>query len=179
MSRAGRRRKLVMREANGRQIRSSQAALERETQAVMVEARQRIYGLTEEQAKSPDAVTELGRLRLRGRLSQSLYAAGTYWLEVRAAAQAALKSPQMSSGGFMERSRGHDSSEGTDPAYVEQCCRALDRDADISHELRPAWTYALVQVVYPSAADWCVVSWRLVNLQSGLKVVRRYMQHRS
>lgn len=79
MARRGRKRRAgVKREPNGRASRSKPvtAAQAQEAKSVVINYRQRIYGLTPDQAKDAKAVLELGRLWLRKMINERQQEAG-------------------------------------------------------------------------------------------------------
>lgn len=85
------------------------------------EARTRVLGLSKEAATCVEAATVFGRMYLCGVVTKLQYDAGIEFFAARKAYLRAIQARGMASGGDMERQRGHDGSDGTDPAYVEAC----------------------------------------------------------
>lgn len=82
-SKAGRPRKEGPREANGQRVRSYvKAESERSAVETAIEARKRVFGMTEAQAKDPDAGSVIGRMRMEGRLSRDQLDAAQRFIEV-------------------------------------------------------------------------------------------------
>ncbi len=138
MSRKGRKRKPGRREPNGRIVSQSKLLQIAGVRQTVMDYRQNHYGLSKEDATQPNAETVFGRLALAGKLAlrngglnDARYLAGVFYLETRNAAHRAFLSQQMRSGGDMERQGGHDSDDGTEPEYVEQCQRARKRDDEL------------------------------------------------
>lgn len=101
---------------------------ERDAMATVIEARQRVFGVSEDDAKKFEAGSVIGRLHLTQEISAAqLEAASRYETVVRLANAAILVKP-LSSPGDLNRSRGHDASDGTDPDYIEKC-RAAEKQA--------------------------------------------------
>lgn len=90
-NRTGPKRKAGPREPNGRRERNY-VVREQEQSAVSVaiEARKRIFGMTEQQARQQDAATVIGRMHMEGRLSREQVDTATRVLEVRNAWQRAM-----------------------------------------------------------------------------------------
>lgn len=91
MGRRGPRRKPGTREPNGRlsgkpqnvsaRLNDALDRDERETIAVAMEARQRVFGIVLEECRDQRAGSFVGRLRMRGELSQPQYEAAVKWQE--------------------------------------------------------------------------------------------------
>ena len=181
MTRQGRRRKPGARQPNGQPARNK-AAEEKETMSVAIGARQTVWGLSEADAKRMEAGTVLGRLALDGVLSPGkerhnaeLYLAGEFYLRTRLAAQRALECRKMASGGNLERVHGYDGDDGTDPDYVEQCQRAIQKSDDLMAEIQLDGGWHAISAAYmviiedmePPELTW---------LRRALESVRRYMR---
>lgn len=98
--------------------------------SVGIHARQRVFGLTLDDARKEEAGTVIGRLLITKEISAPQFEAAKRYEEiVRLADAAILLSRNPPSAGDLNRSRGHDASEGDDPAYVAKCTLA-NRDAN-------------------------------------------------
>ena len=93
-NKGGRPRKEGPREADGRRDRKFVAAENAEAaKAITVtatEARQRIYGMTKDQARDPRATSVIGRMEMQGRLTRHQTDAAQRYLEIRNAYQRAM-----------------------------------------------------------------------------------------
>jgi hypothetical protein len=93
------RRNVGPREPNGRasrkiaDVQSRDWLAEKEARSVAVEARQRVFGVTEEEAKDPHAGTLLGRMLQRGELSQAQMDAANRYIEVKTSFQRSIGCP--------------------------------------------------------------------------------------
>jgi hypothetical protein len=126
--RAGRKRKTGPREANGRLKRSYVSAREEaENAAVALEARKRIFGLSERQARDPLASTVVGRLCLTGGITMAQHDAALRWLQTRNAYQRALAAKT-----DYTEPKPEVSGTGT---YEDFCAAARKRHADMERAL--------------------------------------------
>lgn len=94
------------------------------------EARQRVFGLSEVHARLPDATDVLGRLCLLGvpdGISTTQRDAGRLYEEIVHTYGMMMLARRMRSSSDMDLVAGHDSSDGTDPTYVEKFERAKGR----------------------------------------------------
>ena len=185
MSRAGRRRKLVQREANGQAVRKLQHVEEREAKAVVIAQRIRIYTRKPSDAEQPQSSTELGRLAQDGllwphksaestRQNEALRLAGETWLNVRTAAVRYRMAPKPLSGGDFHRAGGYDDSDGTDPAYLADYRRAINTDNDLR--------LVIYRVAgWPGLVALEVTVWaghkprKIEHLRAGLGAIRKFM----
>lgn len=151
-NRTGPKRKAGPREPNGRASRKKQDVNQRteetemETMSTAVCARQRLYGMTREEALRnqlqvgrPNAGSLIGRMALQGVLTFEQWAAGVKWQETRANYHKAIQARGEASGGGTRRG-GEDSD-----AYVAWCKAAIekhdemqDRLQDVSNHTRSA-----------------------------------------
>lgn len=115
---------LGMREPSGKLQRLPKAKLEELNRAVVLDARQRLYGLSEDAAKQAEAEDILGRLYLMREISRAQYEAGRRYLEIVSEYRWSILAKGMASASDMDRQRGFDASDGLDPAYIERCRRA-------------------------------------------------------
>jgi hypothetical protein len=96
MARAGRKRKQGKRTPSGRlsrakaEVRMRMAETERQAMATVLEARQRLFGVTERKAKDPMAGTAVGRLCLSGQLSADQYDVAVRYMDARASYQSSM-----------------------------------------------------------------------------------------
>ena len=122
----GRKRKLgVRRYPTGQIIQPPARETAEAVQSTVREARQRVFGLSETKATEPDAVDILGRMYLAGEISQRQKEAGDRYAEIRRNYRKAILARRLPSAGDLDRQRGHDDSDGTDPAYVVWCERSI------------------------------------------------------
>lgn len=120
------------REPSGRAQRGAAQETEAQVVATAVEARQRVHGLTEKQARSRNGGDELGRLAFLGKeggLSLTQVEALRLYGEIHEAMERAILVRKVKCGSDYERSLrgGYDSSDGTDPIYVAEYDRAMGR----------------------------------------------------
>lgn len=128
--RKGRKRKLVIRYPSGRPKQRSSAAREADASSVALEARRRVFGLSETDAKHLQAVDMLGRLRLRDEISETQHAAGQRYAEKRAEYHKTMLAKPVPSAGDLQRQPGFDASDGSEESYRLWCKRvAADFDA--------------------------------------------------
>ena len=128
----GRRRSNAKRYATGRIVQPAAA----EMRATVIEARQRVYGLGKSQAAEPEAIDILGRMYLAGEISQTQKHAGDRYAEARRNYRRAILAKRLPSAGNLERQRGHDGSDGSDPAYIAWCARSIAAYDLLWRELR-------------------------------------------
>ena len=185
MSRAGRKRSLKLREANGQAVRKLQHVEEREAKAVVIAQRIRIFARKPTDADQPKSSTELGRLAQDGllwpfkssetaRQNESLRLAGETWLNVRTAAVRCRMAPKPLSGGDFHRQGGYDDSDGTDPAYVADYNRTIRTDNDMRLAIyRGAGWPGLVAL---ELTVWAGHKPRKIeHLRDGLTAIRKFM----
>lgn len=111
---------------------------EDEIRGVVIDARQRIWGMTEQQASFPEAGSVVGRLRLSRTISAAQAEAALKYAETMALADAAILAKRIGSSGDLNRSRGHDDSDGTEPGYVAKCKAAIAKSIECHRALREA-----------------------------------------
>jgi hypothetical protein len=136
MKRPGRKRKLgVKRQPNGQPSRVSDET-ERKAMEVVMQARQRIYGLTEEAAKRPESGSWIGRAYLSGDVTKSVSRnqmdAFTAFEQFMAAYRAVIKSP----GRLRSGRSGASSLAGSDDEYEAHCKRVVARYDDLKAKLQ-------------------------------------------
>ena len=122
--RAGRKRKLTVRYPNGRGVAKPLHARVDAMLEVVLEARQRVFGLSPEHASQVEAVDALGRLRLLGNdngISESQYEAGKVYAATREDYHRVMLARPVPSAGDLERQPGFDGSDGSSPGYVDWC----------------------------------------------------------
>lgn len=120
-------------------------------QATVIDARMRLWGLSEDQAKTPTAGTVFGRMYLQGELTAEQYEAGQQFHARRQGYLHAISAPPAPrSGSDLHGVRGKDGSDGSDEAYTERCNTARRRYADIRRVILDAdgfGMFALEQVI--------------------------------
>jgi len=129
MARRGRKRKTGKRTASGAlqrpTTRNARKAAADETKPA-VEARQRIHGLSEADAKAPEGGDWMGRAFLAGRLSARQHEAGKLYREFRADYARALQVKAIRSGSVVEGDPGgYDGSDPFDDPKHEAWCLKL------------------------------------------------------
>jgi len=87
---------------------------------VALEARQRVYGVSADDASQPEAGTVLGRLKLSGAITETMYEAGKRYLELYQAYLKALKAPT-----GLAKGSGSASEADASEEYVEWAIRAV------------------------------------------------------
>ena len=96
-------------------------------QQVALEARGRAFGLTPIQSAAMPETTVLGALKALGGVSQRQYDAGSRYRAICGDYDRAMLARGLPSPGDLDRTRSHDGADGTDPAYIERCRRAINR----------------------------------------------------
>lgn len=124
-NRKGRPRSTGQRHPSGKVKQPTERALAELNRSVVLEARQRVYGLSEEDARRDEAFVVLGRLFFTREISRQQYDDGWRYAEIVANYRRAIMAKGVPSAGDLDRSRGHDGSDGTDPAYVARCKRDI------------------------------------------------------
>lgn len=94
--------------------------------------------MTEAQAKFPEAGSVIGRLLLAKVVSYPQAEAAMKYAETMALANAAILSKRIGSSGDLNRSRGHDDSDGTEPGYVARCQASIAKSIECHRALREA-----------------------------------------
>lgn len=97
---------------------------------IAAEARERVFGVPTAYSRIPDAGSVLGRLCLLGSrdgISAQQRDAGKLYEEIVRDWNAAILARRVMSGSDLERTGGHDSSDGTEPDYVAKYERAKGR----------------------------------------------------
>ncbi len=150
--RAGRKRKSGVRYENGRLKKKSAALIAKENRQTVVEARQRVLGVSAETAAEEGSGSALGRMfNPRDAEMARLYEAGkafeiTHRRYLHAKAYPAAKSPS-----DFERVGGHDGSDGTDAEYVRRCKRAITDWNGVRHAVlscgAPMGMFALQTII--------------------------------
>jgi hypothetical protein len=125
--RKGRKRKFVSRHPDGRPHQKSPYTREQEARSVALEARQRVFGLNKTDADRQEAGSVLGRLLITGEISRRQFDAAFAYEDARGKYLAALMVRPQRSAGDLNRSPGHDSSEGDEPTYVRWSSQAVKR----------------------------------------------------
>lgn len=151
MTRPGRHRKSGLREPNGRIQRPAAAKQAAEMRATVLEARARVHGLTAAQAEAMPETTVLGRLRVKGLVTQRQYDAGARYRDIVREYDRMMLARPLPSAGDLHRSSGHDDGDGTEPDYVRRFVRA-----------RAAWidahaTLIVAEAVFPGSVVQAVV----------------------
>jgi hypothetical protein len=136
MKRLGRKRKIgVKRQPNGQPSRVSDET-ERKAMEVVMQARQRIYGLTEEAAKRPESGSWIGRAYLSGdvtvSVSRNQLDAFTAFEQFMSAYRAVIKSP----GRLRSGRSGASFLVGSDAEYEAHCERVVSRYDDLKAKLQ-------------------------------------------
>ena len=129
----GRHRKDGERHACGKLVQPTRETLERENKAMVIEARKRVFGLPEDAAKREEAGSALGRMFPPVKGDDGKPKFNTYYLSGKAFEQAHMDNikardfKRQRSASDYSGAGGHDGRDGTDPAYVEWCDRAIAR----------------------------------------------------
>ena len=136
MKRPGRKRKIgVKRQPNGQPSRINEET-ERKAMEVVMQARQRIYGLTEEAAKRPESGSWIGRAYLSGdvtvSVSRNQLDAFTAFEQFMAAYRAVIKSP----GRLRSGRSGASFLAGSDAEYEAHCERVVSCYDDLKAKLQ-------------------------------------------
>lgn len=109
-----------------------------EVMSVALEARQRVFLVPETQAKLAEAGSVIGRLLLTREIGRHQFEAARKYEEVVALANAAILARGFPTPGDLNRSGGHDDSDGTEPGYVARCKAATDKANHCWRALREA-----------------------------------------
>jgi hypothetical protein len=96
-----------------------------------IEARQRLFGLSREEAVRQEAGTAIGRALNNRDITRDQYDACMEWLVRRDAYDRALMVPKQRSASDFGGVRGYDGGDGTDEDYVAQCNKARSRYGEI------------------------------------------------
>ena len=153
---AGRRRKPgVRRQPGGRIDHRTRVALdsrERDMTAVVLEARQRVFGVTADEAGKMKETSFLSRLLVTKEISRRQYGALMGYRNVCEEWGKLHPTKKVQQAADMDRGGGHDNSDGTDPKYVahfnwcrkrfNRCEEALAETAREDH-----WARQVVQNV--------------------------------
>lgn len=173
MGKWGRKRKQgVIRHPSGQIKAKSDYELEKEALGVVIGARQRVFGLSEGEAKMMEAGSAVGRLFLAKEISRrQLDAAARYEEAMRLSRWAMLVKPVLS-GSDLNRSGSHDNSDGTDPRYVAQCKAAVEQARNCRRALTEAGSFCM------SAVDGIVMDGQdmpsfVGDLRVGLNAIAR------
>lgn len=95
-TKAGRKRKAGNREPSGRAQRAPVRTVEEDAMQVAKEARQRVFGVLEDDCTQPEAGTAVGRLLLKGAISRDHYDAAIAFQETYATFLRAIDAPPSS-----------------------------------------------------------------------------------
>jgi len=171
----------IARERNGRSsrrkvhVQQREAMSAKEAQSVAVEARMRIFGLSEEQASRnvagrPNAGTLHGRMCLAGEISRAQWDAAEWWIGKRTAWLRAIETPEQRTG----ETGGGTLDEGR---HAEWCAKA-----------RSTWTAVLdcvqqasTETRSPLASALDVILWRgehLPHLVGDLRIALNAIHRR-
>lgn len=127
MSRRGRTRKSGRRTACGKLVQAKAEERADKVRAVPLEARQRVHGLTPNQAASEHAGTVLGRLWLARAISEAQRDAGYRYTAIVAAFHKAIWLRKLTAAGDLDRGGGHDGDADPTPDEVAAFKRARER----------------------------------------------------
>jgi len=127
MARAGRKRKQAARHPSGQVKKPSPNEAKENAQHVALQARQRVFGLSAEDAPLQEAESLVGRLVLMGMLDDWHWKAALQYEEIVRAADRCYLAKGFPSPGDLNRRGGHDDSDGTEPAYVDACRAAINQ----------------------------------------------------
>lgn len=117
MARPGRKRKSnVKRHPNGRINQRAAREAHVDERRDNIEARRRVFGLSEDQAKAMPEGTELGRLATLGLISRRQYEAGSMYRQIVQRRDWAMGLPKIGSGSDLERVDG---APGSDVSQVD------------------------------------------------------------
>lgn len=126
MPRRGRKRKHVHREPNGRRARN--LTPKEDMTSTGVQARMRVHGVCETDAKSPEAGDWIGRSHLAGKLSRRQFEALRAYERTLENNARRLQVRRIRSGSVVDDMPrgGHDGSGGDEPAYIAWCEKVAD-----------------------------------------------------
>ena len=136
----------VEREPNGRKKRNPKP--QEDMCKVAIDARQRVYGIPEEQAKHEKAGTVLGRLWLSGAITTEQREAGEKYLELYNAAMRAINAPD----GLAVSDSGGSSGDVVTDEYIAWAIKAVERYEVMKAAIHDLSPYAIGLV------EWVVVN---------------------
>jgi len=176
--RAGRKRKLTIRYPNGRALAKPHHARVESMLAVAIEARQRVFGLSVENATRVEAVDLLGRLRLSGEISEAQHAAGLAYAQEREDYHRVMLSRPVPSAGDLERQPGFDGSDGSSPGYVAWC-QGVEADYKAMRRALMETGDSLASMVVDGIIDGTAMWDFLGTLRVGLNALARLVNQRA
>lgn len=119
--RRGRPRKTTAkRHPDGTVHRRSQAQIEQDTVSVAIQARQRVFGVSESDAKAMQETSFLAQLRVQDEISQRQYDAAMTYQALIEDYYHLYPIRKLAAAGDLDRGGGFDASDGTDPDYIER-----------------------------------------------------------
>lgn len=139
MARRGRKRRPGRREANGRHQRVSSEAEREAIISVVLDARRRVYGVTDAEARRMKATDHLARMEARGEIEPREYEAALRYAALMQDYELFFipgQRPQKA--GDLDRVSGYDDSDGDDASYVERWNRVKRDVAECRAALKAA-----------------------------------------
>jgi hypothetical protein len=128
----------MSREPSGKRQRPSSTERAETIMSVALEARERVFGLSPDQARSMPETSPLGRLRATREISMRQYEAGARFQRIAQDYDKAMLAKGVPSGGDLNRSRSFDADDGTEAEYVAWCRKAIARYKDCHRALEDA-----------------------------------------
>lgn len=168
--RKGRKRKgNAQRHPSGQVVRRSYEEREADVLAVVVDARVRLFGVSQDKAKTQEAGHALGREWLRTRffsdddvekISAKQVAAAELFEKIHRNYSRALMAKNVASAGNLDRQGGHDSSDGAEPDYVARCSadeRAYVESRRVLLDTSPLALFAVETWVLEDKQAWSLL----------------------
>lgn len=138
---AGRNRKPGRRHPNGQLKTLNHSERPERMQAVALEARQRVYGLTKAQAAQTDVESSfLGRLYAMREISKRQYDTASAYLELCREYDRLHPVRGFTEAGNLDRGAGYDASDGTEEWYLKRFWRVTQKYAACHQALRATQT---------------------------------------
>lgn len=166
MARRGRKRKQGHRYPSGERHKASPSKIREDVVSAAHEARERVLGLSAQQAATMRETTELGRLHATRQITLQHCVAGEQYRDVYTAYRRAMQSRGYPVSSELDHGRSYQGEETTEEA--ERFLRAKRR----FHECYKALDPELTGDIYASAIVDAVVlnDWRITDMLSSLKV---------
>lgn len=168
----------MYREPSGKRQRASAQERANTVMAVALAGRERVFGLSAEQAKAMPESSALGRLRASREISMRQYEAGARYQGIARDYAKALGAKGLPQPGDLNRSRAHDGDDGTAEDYVRWCRRAIERHDACARALGEADRldrHASTTVRAVVIADW-LVPYFVPALRVGLNALAHVLQ---
>lgn len=167
--RRGRKRKDgAARRPDGRLHYGSKRERMEDMQRVVKEARQRVFGLSRDQASAMPETSTLGRLVATGEISRRQYEAAALYGEIVRQHDILLGAKRLPRAGDLERQSGHDNEDGSSAAYRARYRHAMARYDRCRAALREA---AAEDGMASSVVDAVAIAdWWLPDLTPSLRI---------